>query len=43
MHVENMPLHEHDKSLLNQLPSSLVTLPAIVNTPNDLKLILNGY
>ena len=43
MHVENMPVNEQDKSLLNQLPSSLVTLPSIDNTPNDLKLILHGY
>ena len=43
MHVENMLINEHSNFFLNQLPSSLVTLPAMDNTPNDLKLTVHGY
>ena len=43
MHLENMPVNEHKKALLNQLPRLLVTLPAIDNTLSDLKLTVHVY
>ena len=43
MHVENITVNEHKKALLNQLPSLLVTLPAIDNTLSGLKLTVHGY